>query len=62
MSEHEPSAPADDIQHFSFKQNLYPKVMLPEFDMNNYPINRIINQYKYLDEERKIRNNLKKSY
>jgi hypothetical protein len=25
MSEHEPSAPADDIQVFSFKQNLYPK-------------------------------------
>jgi hypothetical protein len=39
MREHEPSVPADDIQFFSFKQNLYPKVVLPEFDMNNYRIN-----------------------
>jgi hypothetical protein len=62
MSEHEPSAPADDIQFISFKQHLYPKVMLPEFDMNNYRINHIMNQYKYLDEERKTRNNLKKKY
>ena len=36
--------------------------MLPEFHMNNYRINRIMNQYKYLDEERKTRNNLKKKY
>jgi len=36
--------------------------MLPEFDMNNYRINRIMNQCKYLDEERKTRSNLKKKY
>ena len=54
MSEHEPSA--------TFHLNLYPMVMLSEFDMNNYRINRIVNQYKYLDEERKTRNNLKKKY
>ena len=36
--------------------------MLPEFDMNNYRINRIMNQYKYLDEERKTRNNLQNKY
>jgi len=30
--------------------------------MNNYRINRIVNQYKYLDEERKTRRNLKKKY
>lgn len=35
---------------------------LPEFDLNNYRINCIMNQYKYLDEERKTRNNLKKKY
>jgi len=36
--------------------------MLPEFDMNNYRINCIMNQYKYLDEERKTRNNLQNKY
>jgi len=36
--------------------------MLPEFDMNNYRINHVMNQYKYLDEKRKARNSLKKKY
>jgi len=58
VSKHEPSAPADQL--FPFKQNLYPKIMLPEFDVNNYRIDGIMSQYKYLDEERKTRNNLKK--
>lgn len=42
-------------------ENLYPKTA-PDFNMNNYRINHIMNQYKYLDEERKTRNNLKKKY
>jgi len=65
MNEHksELSAPLNDNTRFiPFYQNLYPKIMLPEFDMNNYRINRIMNQYKYLDEERKTINNLKKKY
>lgn len=45
-----------------FQQNLYPKIKFPEFDATNYKINRIMNHYKYLDDERKIRNNLKKRY
>jgi hypothetical protein len=53
----EPSAP--DIQ---FYHNLYPKVVVPEFDMNNYRINRIMNHYEFLDKERKTRSNLKKKY
>ena len=44
-----------------FLENLYPK-SVPDFDMNNYRINHIINQYKYLDDERKTRNNFKKKY
>jgi hypothetical protein len=63
MSEFEPSAPEhENLRFISFHQNLYPKIMLPEFDMNNYRINRIMNQHKYLDEERKARNSLKKKY
>jgi len=63
MSEHEPTAPQDEnLRFISFHQNLYPKIMLPEIDMNNNRINRIMDQYKYLDEERKPRNILKKKY
>jgi len=36
--------------------------VLPELDMNNYRISRIMNQCKYLDEERKTRNNLQNKY
>jgi hypothetical protein len=43
-------------------ENIYPKTTFPAFDMNNYRINHIMNQYKYLDEERKTRSNLKKKY
>jgi len=46
----------------SFSEKVYPKATFPDFDMNNYRINHIMNQYKYLDEERKTRNNLKKKY
>jgi len=54
MSEYKPTAPQDEnLRFISFHQNLYPKIMLPEIDMNNYRINRIMYQYKYLDEERK---------
>ena len=35
---------------------------IPDFDINNYRINRIMKQYKYLDEERKTRNILKKKF
>jgi len=35
---------------------------MSEFDLKNYRINRILDQYKYLDEEIKARNNLKKIY
>ena len=35
---------------------------IPEFDLNNYRINRRMKQHKYLDKERKTRNNLKKKY
>jgi hypothetical protein len=51
-----PSAPLDDMRFISFHQNLYLKITLPEFDMNDYRINRIIIQYKFLDEERKTKN------
>ena len=44
-----------------FLENVYPKTV-PDFDMKNYRINHIMNQYKYLDEERKTRSNLKKKY
>ena len=44
-----------------FLENVYPKTV-PDFDMKNYRINLIMNQYKYLDEERKTRSNLKKKY
>ena len=44
-----------------FLENVYPKAV-PDFDMKNYRINHIMNQYKYLDEERKTRSNLKKKY
>ena len=57
----EPSAPILD-DNIQFQQNLYPEIILPEFDMNNYRINNIMNQYKFLDEERKIRNYLKNKY
>ena len=43
-----------------FLENVYPKTV-PDFDMKNYRINHIMNQYKYLDEERKTRSNLKRS-
>jgi hypothetical protein len=33
-----------------------------EFNVKNYRINRILDQYKYLGEEIKTRNNLKKKY
>ena len=64
MSEQEPTAaPKDEnLRFISFHHNLYPKIMLPEIDMNNYRINRIMDQYKYLDEERKTRNILRKKY
>jgi len=65
MNEHEsePSTPLNDNTRFiPFYQNLYPKITLPEFDMKNYQINHIMNQYKYLYEKRKTRNNLKKKY
>ena len=64
MSEQEPTAaPKDEnLRFISFHHNLYPKIMLPEIDMNNYRINRIMDQYKYLDEERKTRNILKNKY
>jgi len=55
-----PPNPCDNTQFISFHQNLYPKIILPEFDMNDYRINRLMNQYKFLDEERKTRSNLKK--
>jgi hypothetical protein len=35
--------------------------MFSNFDINNYRINRMKNQYKYLNEERDTKNNLKKS-
>ena len=44
-----------------FLENVYPKTV-PDFDMKNYRINHIMNQYKYLDEERNTRSNLKKKY
>jgi len=64
MSEQEPTAAPQDenLRFISFHKNLYPKIMLPEIDMNNYRINRKMDQYKYLDEERKTRNILKKKY
>ena len=43
-----------------FLGNVYPKTV-PDFYMNNYRISHIMNQYKYLDEERKTRSNLKRS-
>ena len=55
-----PPNPDDNTQFISFHQILYPKIMLSEFDMNNYRINHITSQYKFLDEERKTRSNLKK--
>lgn len=50
--ESEPSAPNEDDIRFSFHQNLYTKILFPEFNINNYTINRIMNQYKFLDDER----------
>jgi hypothetical protein len=38
---------SEQDENLRFHQNLYPKVALPEFDMNNYRFNRITNQYKY---------------
>ena len=35
---------------------------MSEFDLKTYRINRILDQYKYLDEEIKVQNNLKKKY
>ena len=59
----EPLVPQDEnLRFISFYQNLYPKIMVTEFDMNNYRINRIMHQYKCLDEERETRNSLKKKY
>jgi hypothetical protein len=52
----------DNMQFISLHQILYPKIMLLEFDMYNYRINRIMSQYKFLEEERKTRSNLKKKY
>jgi hypothetical protein len=40
------------------RETFYPKAMFPNFYMNNYRINHIMNQYKYLNEERETRNNL----
>jgi len=45
-----------------FKQNLYPNIALPEFSETNYRLNRIMQDYKYLDDEIKMRINLKKRY
>lgn len=45
-----------------FKQNLYPNIALPEFNETNYRLNRIMQNYKYLDDEIKTRINLKKRY
>ena len=53
------SAPSLD-QRFTFKENLYPQVVLPEFNENNYRLNRIINNYNFLENESNIRKNLKK--
>lgn len=44
------------------QQKIYPKLSFPEFNSTNYKINRIMNQYKYLDDEKKTRNRLKKKY
>jgi len=45
-----------------FKQNLYPNITLPEFNETNYRLNKIMQDYKYLDDEIKMRINLKKRY
>jgi len=63
----EASAPLDGkfIPHKApsvFKQNLYPNIALPEFNETNYRLNRIMQDYKYLDDEIKTRTNLKKRY
>lgn len=55
------SAPAE-LQFTPFQQHSYPKINFPEFDTNNYRINRIMNHYKYLDEERAKREALKNKY
>jgi len=52
----EPSAPYTQFYH-----NLYPKVVLPEFDMNNCRINCITKHYEFLDKERKPEIILKRS-
>jgi len=61
-----PSAPEEDAPHLvycePFQRNLYPKLDMPEFDSQNYKINRIMCHYNYLDKEIKARNNLKKKY
>lgn len=62
-SEMKPTAPHDrEVYCEPFQTHLYPKIKFPEFDATNYRINRIMNHYKYLDEERKSRAALKKKY
>lgn len=59
-----PSAPAveNDIQFTPFYKNIYPQIPVPEFNSNDYRINRIMKQYEFLENEMKTRGNLKKKY
>lgn len=64
LSESIASAPHENevIFYEPFQKNLYPKLPFQEYNSHNYKINRIMHQYKYLDEERIMRNRLKKKY
>lgn len=48
--------------HEVFKQNLYPNTTFPEFSATNYRLNRVMQNYKYLDDEISTRIILKKRY